>query len=644
MSPEQVDMAGGDIDTRSDIYSLGALLYVLLTGILPFDSGTLRGGGVEHVRKTIRETDPKTPSIRLRKLGDEAQTVAENRSTHVAALAKRLRSELEWIPLKAMRKDRAERYRSASELADDIENYLKGAPLIAGPPGTLYRFKKFARRHAVLFAAVLSVALTLLLGLTATTVMYLRAERQARISEAVSDFLRNDLIASVTPANAKGREVTIHSFLDRAGENLETRFQDEPLVEASVRETLGNTYRHLGDFAAAERHLERACQLHQEQLGLEDARTLSSISGLIWVYFSQGRYVETQHLAGKAFKASRRMYGEGHRALVGPTNEVAFAHMKMGQYREAESLYLGLLETYRRLYGEGYGPAFGVQLNLARVYSKQGRYQEAEQLFDKVLPARRREQGEEHPFVLVSTTILARVYAGQGRYADAEDLCRKVWEIERRVVGEEHLYTLECMSEFACVHIAQKCYPEAEDLLNRALEIARRRLRQGHPLTLRFVNGLAVVHTKLRHYEEAEPLFDEALRTRQRELGDDHPETLETINDLGVLRRAQQRYQDAESLLCQALDGRRQKLGPDHPACSESMHELALVYVATGDYDKAEPLLLEAFRGREAKLGPEHPDTIESLKQLVTLYESWPKPDEAAKWQVTLSQQNDAGR
>jgi len=152
MSPEQADLASEDIDTRSDIYSLGVLLYVLLTGSLPFEAADLRRGGIEHIRQVIRETNPKTPSTRLTSLGKEAEKVAERRCTEVATLARRLHKELEWIPLKAMRKERSERYRSASELADDIENYLIGAPLIAGPPSTIYRLKKSVRRHKALVA------------------------------------------------------------------------------------------------------------------------------------------------------------------------------------------------------------------------------------------------------------------------------------------------------------------------------------------------------------------------------------------------------------------------------------------------------------------------------------------------------------
>ncbi len=287
MSPEQADPSSEDIDTRSDVYSLGVLLYVLLTGCLPFDSDTLREGGIEHVRRIIRETDPKTPSTRLVSLGDEAQKVAENRHTEAATLARRLKKELEWIPLKAMRRDRTERYRSASELADDVENYLKGAPLIAGPPSTIYRLKKTVKRHRALVAGVAAVLVVSFIGTVVSLIFALGQARARAQAQGVANFLTDDLLGFADPFKLQGQKLTIQAILDNATERLQGRFGDEPLIEASIRHTLGTLYFNISRYKAAEPHLKRAVQLYEKQLGEDDLTTLDCMNNLATLYYRQ---------------------------------------------------------------------------------------------------------------------------------------------------------------------------------------------------------------------------------------------------------------------------------------------------------------------------------------------------------------------
>jgi len=579
MSPEQAEMVNEDIDTRSDIYSLGVLLYVLLAGILPYDSQTFRQGGVEHIRKTIRETDPKTPSTRLTKLGEEAKKVAESRRTEVAALAKCLHKELEWIPLKAMRKDRSERYRSASELADDIENYLKGDPLIAGPPGTGYRLKKFVRRNRVLVGGIAVVLAVLVGGVVVSTLFAIRADHARAEAQLIADFLENDVIGSASQARIG--EATVSYILDAASKSLESRFKDKPLIEASIHEKLGASYRVLGESDKTEHHFLRAIELRQEYLGEEHPDTVEVMHRLGYVYEDQGRYHDMERLSAKIFELDQRTSGMEYPA--GAVNLLAVAKARLGKYEEAESLFNKALQS---------GSTWPyIKLNLAGVYRVQGRYEEAEQLLRNTIED---VVDAEYGVNLRYTTALANVYRDWGRYDKAEPLFVKTLEALRQIKGNEHFLTVLCMYGLVRLYVDQDRFEEAQKLFDEALPIARRRLRENHPVTLRFVNAYAVFHRKQKQYAEAETFFAEALKGRQRELGDDHPDTLETKNDLAVLYKEQARYEEAEKLL------------------------------------------LEAVEGRRLKLGDKHPHTLESISNLIALYEAWNKPEKAEQWQAKL--------
>jgi serine/threonine protein kinase/Tfp pilus assembly protein PilF len=599
MSPEQAEMTAQDIDTRTDIYSLGVLLYELLTGALPFDPSTLREVGFAEIQRIIREQDPPHPSARLSSLGEKAEKVAQNRRTRLALLAKRLHKELEWIPLKAMRKERTHRYRSASELTDDIHNYLNGAPLIAGPETAAYRMKKFFLRNRTLVTSAAAVLIVLVAGVVVSTIFAIgqsraravadrartaeaqqrkdaemerdrameaerlaeqhrtEAERQTKISQAVNDFLSNDLLASLNPYETQGRKLTVHEVLHTASESIKGRFEDTPLVEASIRATLGTTYLRLGDYKAAEPHLERAFEIRRKQLGEEHPDTLNSM------------------------------------------------------------------------------------LHLAMLYRNQRHYTEAEPLFLKTLELHNRVFGGEHSDTLSSTEQLAWLYILQERYTEAEPFLVKVFEVKRRVFGEDHLNTLDAGRQLAAVYHQQERYAEAESMLLKALEVQRQLLGEEHPSTLESAAQLGWLYWMQGRYAEAEPFFARVVEVRRRMLGEEHPDTLENMRSLAVVYQKQGRYTEAESMLVKILETPGQVIDEEHPIILTCMETLAWLYMEQERYAEAEPLLVKVLESRRRSLGEEHSDTLRSMNGLINLYDAWGKPEQAEQWRAKLPSKED---
>jgi non-specific serine/threonine protein kinase/serine/threonine-protein kinase len=499
MSPEQAEMTGLDIDTRTDVYSLGAMLYELLVGALPFDSKELRKAGFDEIRRRIREDEPSKPSSRLSTLGDASTESANQRQVELPTLRRQLRGDLDWITMKALDKDRTRRYGSPSELAADVERHLNDEPVQASPPSTTYRAKKFVRRHKVGVAAGLVVMFALLAGIVGTTFGLVRANRaeaqakqEAAAAEKVSGFLVG-LFEVSDPTEARGNSITAREILDSGAKEIDEGLSDQPELQARLMTTMGTVYRKLGLWSQAEPLLEQALETRKRVLGDDHPDTLESMYGLADLYGNQGRYDEAEPLYLETLEIRMHVLGNDHPDTLDSIHNLGGLYLYQGRSDEAEPLFLESLETRKHVLGNDHPNTLNSMGNLAVLYESQGRYDEAEPLYLETLETQKRVLGDDHPITLMCTRNLGRLYASQGRYDEAEPLILETIEAQKLALGNDHPETLISMGSLAGLYKNQGRYDEAEPLYLEILETRRRVLGEDHPHTLGPFYNLACV-------------------------------------------------------------------------------------------------------------------------------------------------------
>ena len=519
MSPEQADLASVDVDTRTDIYSLGVLLYELLTGSTPFDAAELMKEGLDEIRRIVREREPVPPSARLSKLtGPDLTSVARRRHSEPPAIIRAVRGDLDWIAMKALEKDRARRYETANGLALDVRRYLTNEPILAHPHGVLYKFKKTVLRNKPLFICIAVIASFLVAGLGVVSAALAKERRARREAEAqtaksrqVEQFLK-DMLNGAGPSVARGRDTTmLREILDRTAERLGNDLTNQPAVEADLRSLLGQVYLEMGIYDQAAKMTRAALAIHRRLSGPESPEAAASLNDLGVALWKDWKQPEAEAALREALAVRRRLFGNEHADVAASLNNLANVYRHYQRPAEAEQPAREALRIRRRLFGGDSLEAADSLRVISILLGDEGKWAESEAMAREVLAIRQKCLGLEDILVASSLHDVAWAASHQGKLEVVESLQRVALTMQRKLLGDEHLESLATMRDLGLTLEAEAKWPEAESLYRVALVAWRKRGDQESRQAFAMLESVIRVLMAEKKLREAESWADEAL-------------------------------------------------------------------------------------------------------------------------------------
>ena len=619
MSPEQCKADPHDLDSRSDIYALGVVLYQLLCGQLPYDLTRLP---VLEAARVIRDESPAKPST----------------------INRTLRGDLETIVLKALEKDRTRRYQSASDLARDITRYLDDEPILARPPSAAYQFRKFVKRNKALAGGITVAFVALVLGTVVATWQAVRAlaaeqltQAEATKAVAVKDFLAG--MIGATDFVEAGQRLSVVDVLDQAVQGIEGVFADQPELEAEIRHLIGLSYASMSEHPKSIAQLQLAFEIRKRTLGEDHEHTLESAHGLGERLRQNWQWAEAESVLRWVVEARRRKLGENHRDTLVSISRLAKTLQSFGKIGEAEPLARRAVDGLTGLLGEEDIQTLRAREVLTATLYANGRVAESLATRRGTVDICRRALGEEHWLTLHALRELGAVYYVEGQWEKAEPLLRSTLEARQRLFGNDDIVSLYWLETFGWMLHRNGNTAEGGPLLRHGAEQLRRVYGERNLKTLYAMRRLGYLEWDLGNLEAAEELLRRCLALQREALGENHAHPPESMSDLGWLLRQRQKLDEAESLLRQALKKQRAIIGEEHREPLVTMYRLGVVLSRQGpeQYAEAESVLHSTYSGRRELSGEEHPDTQAALAALIDLYEAWGKPDKAAEWRAKLA-------